>query len=141
MPTLLLDTHIFLWAFLQKHLLRRSVIEDLLENPKVEKYLSAASSWEITIKWSKGQLELPAHPKVFVPQMIADAKLKRLAVTHRHTLHVGDLPAHHKDPFDRLLITQARLNDLTILSDDDLFENYDVKLIRADKYERSNNGS
>ena len=140
MRKLLLDTHIFLWSLLQPEKLRQSVITDLLENPNVEKYLSAASSWEITLKWSKGQLDLPAEPKLYVPQRARRGNIKLLTITHRHTLHVGDLPTHHKDPFDRLLITQARLNDLTILSDDDLFEDYDVKLIRADKYERPMNG-
>jgi PIN domain nuclease of toxin-antitoxin system len=134
MAKLLLDTHIFLWAFLEKDKLSRKVIDELLENTEVEKYLSAASSWEIAVKHAKGRLFLPEPPKVFVPTRMTNAGIEQLAVSHRDTLNVGELPDIHKDPFDRLLITQARLNDLTILTDDRLFEDYDVQLIRADKF-------
>lgn len=134
MLKLLLDTHIFLWAFLEKGKLSQRVIDELLENTEVEKYLSAASSWEISIKYTKGRLLLPEPPKVFVPTRIIEAGINPLAISHRDTLNVDDLPGVHKDPFDRLIITQAKLNDLTILSDDELFEDYDVQLIRADKF-------
>lgn len=134
MLKLLLDTHIFLWAFLEQGKLSRKVIDELLENTEVEKYLSAASSWEISIKYAKGRLFLPEPPKVFVPTRMIEAGINPLAVSHRDTLNVGDLPDVHKDPFDRLIITQARLNDLTILSDDESFEDYDAPLIRADNF-------
>lgn len=134
MLKLLLDTHIFLWAILEKNKLRAKVITDLLENTAVEKYLSAASSWEIALKHAKGHLILPAEPKLFVPTRMRQAGIKPLPITHQDTLLVGDLPNIHKDPFDRLIITQAKTNNLTVLSDDDLFEKYPVNLIRADKY-------
>lgn len=134
MLKLLLDTHIFLWSLLEPEKLRAAVITDLLENPKVEKYLSAASSWEIALKHAKGHIVLPDAPKVFVPARMKTAGIKPLPIAHADVLLVGELPEVHKDPFDRLLIVQANQNNLTVLSDDDLFEKYTVKLIRADKY-------
>lgn len=131
---LLLDTHIFLWAILEKSKLRPKVITDLLENTAVEKYLSAASSWEIALKFAKGHIVLPDEPKIFVPTRMRQAGIKSLPITHQDTLLVGELPDIHKDPFDRLLMIQANTNNLTLLSDDDLFEKYTVNLIRADKY-------
>lgn len=130
MLKILLDTHIFLWAFLQPSKLSQSVIDDLLENPAVEKYLSAASSWEIAIKYAKGSLSLPEPPEIFVPKRMRDGGIKRLSITHRHTLHVGQLPPHHKDPFDRLIITQAQLAGLKVLTNDSMFSNYAVRIIR-----------
>jgi PIN domain nuclease of toxin-antitoxin system len=134
MLKLLLDTHIFLWAILEKNKLRRQVITDLLENRVVEKYLSAASSWEIALKYAKGHLILPDEPKIFVPTRMRQAGIKPLPITHQDTLLVGELPEIHKDPFDRLLIVQANINNLSVLSDDDLFGKYAVNLIRADQY-------
>ena len=134
MLRLLLDTHIFLWAILEENKLRPKVITDLLENTAVEKYLSAASSWEIALKFAKGHIVLPDAPKIFVPTRMRQAGIKSLPITHQDTLLVGELPDIHKDPFDRLLMVQANTNNLTLLSDDDLFEKYTVNLIRADKY-------
>lgn len=134
MLKILLDTHIFLWAFLEKEKLSRKVIDELLENTDVEKYFSPASSWEISIKHAKGRLFLPDPPQVFVPVRMIAADIKPLPISHTDTLKVGNLPDVHKDPFDRLLIAQAQTHDLTILSDDEMFEHYSVKLIRADTF-------
>ncbi len=126
---ILLDTHIFLWAFLSPEKLGKKTI-DLLEDKENEKFLSAASSWEITIKFAKGSLILPDPPKIFVSKAISEAGIKQIQITVNDTLHVSDLPFYHKDPFDRLLITQAQAHDLHILTDDRVFDSYDVDTIR-----------
>ena len=131
---ILLDTHIFLWAFLHPEKLTQAVIENLLENEAHEKFLSAASCWEIAIKWAKGKLELPEPPKIYVPSRMLEANIKPLPITHWETLKIDELPPIHQDPFDHLLITQANHYDLTILTDDSVIEQYAVKLINAEKY-------
>jgi PIN domain nuclease of toxin-antitoxin system len=127
---ILLDTHIFLWALLNQGKLTKKVVE-ILETPENELFFSVASSWEIAIKWAKGNLILPFEPKIFVPQAISEVGLKTLPITNKDVLSVADLPPIHKDPFDRLLITQANLNNLSILSNDHIFSDYEVNLIEC----------
>ncbi len=127
---ILLDTHVFLWALLSSYKLSKKTIR-LLEDSGNEKYFSAASSWEIAIKYSKGSLILPEAPKIFVKTHLQNAGIAQLPITINDTLLVGELPHHHRDPFDRLLITQARKNDMHILTDDGVFNKYDVKTIRC----------
>jgi PIN domain nuclease of toxin-antitoxin system len=95
-----------------------------------ERVLSAASTWEIAIKYSLGKLELPEPPSQFIPSRMALTLTSSLAVELGHTFHVAALPFHHRDPFDRLLIAQAQLENLPILTADDVFEQYDVEIIR-----------
>jgi PIN domain nuclease of toxin-antitoxin system len=125
---ILLDTHIFLWALLERGKLSTKTIE-ILENSENELFLSVASSWEIAIKWAKGSLILPFEPKLFVPQAISEVGIKTLSITNKDVLSIADLPPIHKDPFDRLLITQANLNELLLLTNDRIFIDYDVKLV------------
>jgi PIN domain nuclease of toxin-antitoxin system len=127
---ILLDTHIFLWALLSSHKLSKKTIK-LLEDTGTEKYLSAASSWEIAIKYAKGNLILPEAPKIFVKNHLQNSGVKQLPITINDTLLVGELPYHHRGPFDRLLITQARKNDMYLLTDDKIFNKYDVKTIKC----------
>ena len=127
---ILLDTHIFLWAAGPTEKLSEETL-DLLANPGSEKYLSAASAWEIAIKYGKGLLPLPEHPKRFIPFTLAASNIVSIPVTFGDTLGVTDLPRHHGDPFDRLLIAQAKLHDMYLLTDDQIFERYDVDIIDA----------
>jgi PIN domain nuclease of toxin-antitoxin system len=131
---LLLDTHIFLWAFLEPEKLTDFVIEELLENDEHEKIFSAASSWEIAIKWSKSRLELPEHPSIYVPKRMLEVGIKPLPITHWDTLNVSNLPPIHQDPFDRLLVTQANRNGLTLLTDDEIITQYEVDFIEAKSF-------
>ncbi len=94
-------------------------------------FLSAASAWEMAIKYSLGKLRLPGPPADVVPELMAKTAVSPLPVHHSHALHVARLPPHHRDPFDRLLIAQAQLEDLPILTADVQFEPYDVTLIKA----------
>lgn len=113
----LLDTHVWLWALSGNEKLgpdTRSILEDhhnLL-------YLSSVSSWEITIKWQLGKIELPEEPQVLVRNSLRDNHLRPLDISHKHGCEVASLPAHHKDPFDRLLIAQAQCERLVLITAD-----------------------
>lgn len=125
---ILLDTHVFLWALLMPERLSKRTIK-LLDSADSENYLSAASCWEITIKFAKGSLILPEPPKAFILNHLQTAGIRELPIRSRETLSVGDLPPIHKDPFDRLLIVQSKLNKIAILTDDQLIRQYDVETI------------
>lgn len=94
-------------------------------------YLSAASAWEIAIKHALGKLRLPQPPVTYVPARVTALGVQPLPIDQRHALQVATLPQHHRDPFDRLLIAQAQLEDLSILTTDPLFDAYDVLTIAA----------
>jgi PIN domain nuclease of toxin-antitoxin system len=87
-------------------------------------FLSAASSWEIAIKYSIGKLPLPEPPLQFIPKRLARDAITALPIEMVHTLHVANLPRHHKDPLDRLLISQSLLEDIPIMTVDSQFELY-----------------
>lgn len=125
---ILLDTHIFLWASGVTHKLSKRML-DVLVDDRNERFLSAVSTWEIGIKYSKGSLILPKPPRVFVQEAIIEAGIEQLPITVNDTLLVGELPVHHKDPFDRLLIIQAKTQNLRILTDDRMFDRYEVDVI------------
>jgi PIN domain nuclease of toxin-antitoxin system len=94
-----------------------------------ELYLSAASAWEIAIKSSLGRLRLPMDPAEYVRTRLLQSQTVPLAISHEHALRVASLPAHHRDPFDRLLIAQAQLEGLVIMTSDTHFAAYEVEVI------------
>jgi PIN domain nuclease of toxin-antitoxin system len=127
---ILLDTHCWLWMLAAPE--RFSAIAlTLVEDRRNELLLSAASSWEIAIKYALGKLSLPAPPSEYVPDRMRTSGVGALAVQHAHALHVAGLPRHHSDPFDRLLVAQAMLEELPILTVDRQLEPYAVELIWA----------
>ena len=99
-----------------------------LEDPANEMLLSAASSWEIAIKYALGQLPLPELPHRYVPARMAASGTRGLAIEHAHALRVAGLPRHHRDPFDRLLVAQAQIEKLTIVTVDPQLALYDVAI-------------
>lgn len=103
----------------------------IVERREHDLYLSAASAWEIAIKHALGKLELPEPPAVYVPARMDATGVHALPVDHAHALRVSTLPHHHRDPFDRLLIAQAQIEDLTILTSDPMFDSYDVATLSA----------
>ncbi len=103
----------------------------LLQDPENQLFLSAASSWEIAIKYALGKLPLPLPPMEYVLSRMETSGTSPMPVQHSHALHAGSLPRHHADPFDRLLIAQAQLENLKILTADGQFEAYEVGLLRA----------
>lgn len=111
----LLDTHVWLWARAGSPKLgprTRSLLQDNA-NPV---FLSAVTTWEITIKWGLGKLKLPQRPASLVRDSLASNQLLPLAITHEHAWRVGDLPPLHHDPFDRLLIAQALAENLDLIT-------------------------
>lgn len=103
----------------------------LIEDVRNTLLFSAASSWEIAIKYRLGKLPLPEPPGVYVPDRMRRSGTSPLPVDHAHTLRTAELPEHHRDPFDRLLVAQAQLLDLTIITADAQLSAYDVALIGA----------
>jgi len=127
---ILLDTHCWLWMQARSERLSPQT-RALLQDPENQLFLSAASSWEIAIKYALGKLPLPLPPTEYVPSRMETSGTSPLPVQHSHALHAGSLPLHHADPFDRLLIAQAQLENLKILTADGQFEAYEVDLLWA----------
>ena len=127
---ILLDTHIWLWMVASPDRLRAAARSDLADR-KNELYLSAASSWEIAIKYRLGRLALPEPPEAFVPQRLPRDGVLPLPVDHHHALRVATLPDHHNDPFDRLLIAQALAENLVLYTADELLLRYPAQCILA----------
>ena len=126
----LLDTHVFLWINASPQRLSDSV-RSMIVDPAQDVLFSAVSSWEISIKYATGRLNLPEPPVGYVPSRIASANLTAIAIEHSHTLQAGALPMHHRDPFDRLLIAQARELGVPLLTSDMSFDQYEVEIIWA----------
>ena len=124
----LLDTHVWLWLQTDPDRLAPEALE-ALEDQSNDLLLSAASSWEIAIKVALGKLDLPEPPEEYVPDRMLRHGVIGLPVEHRHALAVSALPMHHRDPFDRLLIAQAKEEDLAIVTADPSFGHYDVSLL------------
>ena len=127
---ILLDTHCWLWMVGRPERFS-STTRDLLADPGHELLLSAASSWEIAIKCALGKLGLPGRPDIVVPDWMSRSGVRALPVHHGHALETANLPHHHADPFDRLLIAQARLEAVPILTADVTLRAYDVEVIEA----------
>lgn len=102
----------------------------IVEDIRHELFLSAASVWEIAIKYAIGKLPLPDDPVVYVPSRLALNRIAPLAIQHGHALKAGALPKHHNDPFDRLLIAQSQIERLIIMTADEKFSAYDVELTK-----------
>jgi PIN domain nuclease of toxin-antitoxin system len=126
----LLDTQCWLWMLAAPARLSEPA-RRLVESADTDLLLSAASAWEIAIKHALGKLTLPAEPDVLVPALMVQTRVTALPIDHDHALRAGRLPRHHRDPFDRMLIAQAQLEAVPILTSDPHFRDYDVELIAA----------
>jgi PIN domain nuclease of toxin-antitoxin system len=126
---LLLDTHIFIWWADQPEKLSNAVLS-ALEDEANELLLSVASVWEMQIKIQLGKLKVRLPLKELVKNQQETNDLTVSPVTLTHVLAVGDLPFHHKDPFERLLIAQSTQEDLTLVTADSQFSAYSVKLLQ-----------
>jgi len=110
--------------------IRPDLMSELQAN-RTRLMLSAATSWEIAIKWAVGRLSLPEPPATYVPSRMQRTSVEPLAVTHSHALQVAMLPRHHRDPFDRLLIAQAQLEGVPLVTVDPAIGVYDLEVVRA----------
>jgi len=128
--TLLLDTQVWLWMLADPQRLSGAA-RQLVEDTGNTLLLSAASSWEIAIKHALGRLALPAAPERYVPDRMRTSGVRGLPIEHSHALHVNTLEMHHRDPFDRMLVAQARVERVSLLSADRVFALYDVEVVPA----------
>jgi PIN domain nuclease of toxin-antitoxin system len=125
---ILLDTQCWLWWIAAPEELSPNARRRIADKRNTI-YLSAVSSWEIAIKYSIGRLALPEPPWQFVPKRLARDAITALPIEIMHALHVADLPQHHKDPFDRLLISQSIREGIPIMTADKQFEPYEAEII------------
>jgi len=122
---LLLDTHVFLWWRGIPAELRKEARTAIAEAEIV--FVSAATAWEAAIKSSLGRLELPAT----VEEGVEESGFERLPVTFAHAERVAHLPLHHRDPFDRMLVAQAQVEELTLVTRDEGLRAYEVEMMEA----------
>jgi PIN domain nuclease of toxin-antitoxin system len=105
----------------------------VLSSALSEVYLSAASSWEIAIKFALRSLRLPGPPSQFIPDAMRILSVRSLEISHFHSLAAGALPPLHRDPFDRMLIAQACSEKMMLLTADEVIAKYDVQLMFCGK--------
>ncbi|MET8146740.1 type II toxin-antitoxin system VapC family toxin [Actinoplanes sp. NPDC049668] len=123
--TLLLDTHIALWAITGDAALGEEFLDRLRHDPDI--FLSPVSLWEITIKQATGKLAGPAG----LAEQVRDMGFSELPVSHVHAIAAGRLPPHHRDPFDRMLVAQAITEGFTLVSRDESIALYDVDILKV----------
>lgn len=122
---LLLDTHVWLWW--QSNSRRLSKTARLAIAHAADAYLSVASAWEIAIKTALGKLRVPEE----IAGAVARGGFLELPIQFRHVAAIGNLPMHHRDPFDRILIAQATVDALTLITADPMVRRYDVPVLWA----------
>ena len=125
---LLLDTHVFLWMISSPEKLSETARE-LIVSEENEIFFSSVSGWEIAIKFGINKLKLPDKPDIYVPRQIEESAVKVLPIRLAHTLNIYHLPDIHKDPFDRLLISQSQLENLPLITDDTKIKQYSVEIV------------
>ncbi|WP_414514584.1 type II toxin-antitoxin system VapC family toxin [Nostoc sp. PCC 9305] len=129
---LLLDTQCWLWWFAQPERLNEEAIAHIADENN-ELWLSVASIWEIGIKVAIGKLPLPDPLDSYISSRMAQLGMRSLEITASHALQAAALPLHHRDPFDRMLIAQAQIEEMTLVSSDSMFNKYNISLIWAAK--------
>ncbi|MCM0593370.1 MAG: type II toxin-antitoxin system VapC family toxin [Gloeotrichia echinulata DVL01] len=127
---LLLDTQCWLWWFAQPERLNEQVITHIADENN-ELWLSVASVWEIGIKVALGKLPLPEPIDSYISSRMVQLGTGSLQITAPHALQAAALPLHHRDPFDRMLVAQAQMEDMTLVSADGIFQKYDVPILWA----------
>ncbi|HEY1204179.1 MAG: type II toxin-antitoxin system VapC family toxin [Bryobacteraceae bacterium] len=125
---LLLDTCAFLWFQEDSTQLSPTARAQILDHGN-EVYLSAVSVWEIARKYAQGRITLPSHPSTLIPAVRRDSGIASLSLTETDALAAEKLQLFHKDPFDRMLIAQALMSGLAIVTSDSAFDPYPVRVI------------
>lgn len=124
----LLDTHTFLWWSLNPELLSEKIIK-IIKNQTNKIYISSASCWEIVIKYNINRLELPSSPEIFISDEVQVNSFSFLPITPSHVFTILKFPDIHKDPFDRILIAQAKNEGLFFLTNDKIIKQYHVDTV------------
>lgn len=125
---ILLDTHTFLW-FVADDPRLSDTARVLIESDESQPFLSIASLWEMAIKISLGKLKLEEPFETFIPQQLALNGIGILNLSLEHTAAIATLPFHHRDPFDRLIIVQAKIEKMPLVSIDPAFDAYEIKRV------------
>lgn len=126
MRSILMDTCVFLWWISDDHRLGQ-LAKKIIANPATSVYVSAATPWEIGIKRCLGKLQAPDN----IDTIIEESGFKPLSISCFHAKNAAQLPAHHKDPFDRVMIAQAQAEGLEVLTADTQFLQYGIRVIEA----------
>jgi len=132
MTRYLLDTVVFLWNFVEPGRLNHQVLR-LLQNPAEGVFVSSVSSWEISIKFASGKLQLPEPPRAYLAKRMVPAGFLPLPITHEHALVAGELPKLHADPFDRMLVAQAHSEGMVLITGDRQLLKYSVPTLWSGK--------
>ena len=125
---LLLDTHIFLWYISGDKKLTDKA-RDQVRNPTNEVYLSVVSLWEASVKYQIGKLTLPERPESYLPEQRERHRITSLSLDEGSVKQLANLPMLHRDPFDRMLVCQAKEHELTIVTIDPLIQAYTVAIL------------
>jgi len=125
----LLDTHAFLWWVSEKGARLSDLARDLIGAPGTEAVFSTASAYEIASKVGSGRLELAASPGRYIPDRVALHGFAVLRIELEHALRAGGLPSIHRDPWDRMLVAQAQIEGIPIVTADPAIGRYDVETI------------
>ena len=126
---LLLDTHIFLW-YITADARLPVLFRDTIREPKNEVFLSVVSLWETIIKYKLGKLPLPQSPEIYIPHERRRHQIKTLSLHENVIKELANLPALHRDPFDRVMICSAIANNLTIVTVDAQIQSYNVSYLK-----------
>ena len=118
----LIDTHIFLW-FVENSVKLRQNVKSIIEDKNSEIFISIASIWEISIKTSSGKLQIKGTFDS-IKDDLTDNSIEILPIDFAHTVENNKLPFHHRDPFDRIIIAQAIVENLDFISADAVFDDY-----------------
>lgn len=122
----LLDTHTLLWWLGEPEKLSNDA-RDVIADGRSELFFSAASAWEMSIKRALGRLSFPGN----LEPVLRRQRIAVLPIAMAHALAVGDLPPHHTDPFDRMLVAQAGVEGFVVVTRDAVFETYGVGVVHA----------
>ena len=125
---ILLDTHAFLW-FIDENPRLSEPARVLIEAEDSQPFLSMASLWEIAIKISLGKLQLEQSYEAFIPQQLASNGIGILNFSLEHIAAIASLPFHHRDPFDRLIAVQSKIEKMTLISADPSFDLYEIERV------------
>ena len=124
----LLDTHTFLWAITGDSRLSKRAREEF-ESPSNKLYLSVVSLWEIAIKVALGKLPLPSDTEAFLKKHLAMNSIEVLPVLAAHAFRILTLDAHHRDPFDRMLVAQSMVEGWPVVTGDEAIRRYGIEII------------